>query len=464
MRALTGILIFLLVTSTLLAFYQWQDHQNISTESDHILIEEQVAIEERGDYLTIEHTINGLNGEEFEANIPQYIRDLSCVNDEGCEIEEGEALRVNNLNDLTITYEAPLKPLISSVEYNQDWLVNLQPIKILDVNKEITVSLSANKEGKWLSSIKPIISSERESIHYYEWLLQGKQNLPLYKVYKNLYLVAEIGDTGIYSFEPEELTGQANDDFIEYEQLVHDRLVIISDQLEPITLNQIVIVDKVDGLESELLKSHLQSITTSYSDDYNWMTSALANYFFAGEGGQIVEELNDHLTEEQKDNLFNLLVEHKKQVNETLPIYIDQLLSNILGYEVDFIKQNHQSNLFVPLFGVDSRTVYLNEEQVDLSVKLKNEEDNYVSLDDVIQIAELSGFKVDGRDEWFVQYENDRYRFYVNRNVYTINDQRYEVQLNTWFKYGNDVYVDISVIENLFDLSFTFSDEEIIVE
>ncbi|WP_017186632.1 hypothetical protein [Alkalibacillus haloalkaliphilus] len=462
MRALTGILIFSLVTSTLLGFYQWQNHQNMSAQSDEEMIEEQVTIDEQSNYLTIEHTFNELNEINYEAKIPQSITNISCVNNEGCEIEEDETLVVENLNELTITYEAPIEPLISGVKYNQDWLIKLQPVQIADVKKEKTVSFLANKEGKWVSSMKPVTSNERESIHYYEWRLYGEQNLPLYKFYENLKLVTEIKDTGIYSTESEELTDQEKNDFFKYEELVHNRLIVISDQLESITLSEMVIVDDVGRVNSELLKSHLKSITKNYSDDYNWVVNELAKYFFIGEGGQIVEELKQQLTEEQQDHLFNSLVEQKRPVDETLLNYIDQLLSDILGYEVDFIKQNYESNIFVPLSGIDSRIVYLDEQQVDLSVRLKSE-GLYVSVEHVIDLVELNGFNVNGRSEWFIQFENDRYRFYVNRDVYTVNDRRYSVQPDTWFQYGNDLYVDYSLIEDLFDFTFSFSDDEIMI-
>ncbi|GEN44788.1 hypothetical protein [Alkalibacillus haloalkaliphilus] len=459
MRALTGILIFLLVTSILLGFYQWQDHLNMSAQSDEEKIEEQITIEEQSDYLIIEHKINGLNEGNFEAELPQFITNLSCVNSEGCEIEEGETLVVENLNDLTVTYEAPIKSLISEVKYNQDWLINLQPVQIADLTKERTVSLSANKEGKWLSSSKPVISSKRESIHYYEWRLYDEQNLPLYKFYEDMQLVEEIAGTGIYSTEVEELPDQEND-FLKYEELFHNRLVVISERLESVTLSEIVIVNDVDRVNSEVLKSHLKSITKNYSDDYDWVVNELANYFLIGEGGQVVEEFSQQITEEQQDELLNILVQQTKQVDETLPNYIDQLLSDILGYEVDFIKQNHESNTLLPLSGIDLRTVYFDEQEVDLSVRLNNE-GIYVSVEDIIELAELNGFNVNGRSEWFIQYENDRYRFYVNRDVYTINDQRYSVQPDTWFQYGSDLYVDYSLIEGLFDFTFSFSDEEI---
>ncbi|MDV2582515.1 hypothetical protein [Alkalibacillus haloalkaliphilus] len=459
MRALTGILIFLLVTSTLLGFYQWQDHLNMSAQSDDDKIEEQITIEEQSDYLTIEHKISGLNEGNFEAELPQFITNLSCVNSEGCEIEEGETLVVENLNDLTVTYEAPIKPLISEVKYNQDWLINLQPVQIADFTKERTVTLSANKEGKWLSSSKPMISSKRESIHYYEWRLYDEQNLPLYKFYEDMQLIEELEGTGIYSTEVDELTDQEND-FFKYEELFHNRLVVISEQLESVTLSEMVIVNDIDRVNSELLKSHLKSITKNYSDDYDWVVNELANNFFVGDSGQVVEEFTQQLTEEQQDQLLNILLQQTKQVDETLPNYIDQLLSDILGYEVDFIKQNHGSNTLLPLSGIDLRTVYFDEQEVDFSVRLNNE-GIYVSVEDIIELAELNGFNVNGRSEWFIQYENDRYRFYVNRDVYTINDQRYSAQPDTWFQYGSDLYVDYSLIESLFDFTFSFSDEEI---
>ncbi|GAA0460445.1 hypothetical protein [Alkalibacillus silvisoli] len=457
MRALTSILVFLFATSTLFGLYHWWLYQNTTVDSNEASIEETVVITEGDQSLQVKHEMMDVKPGVYDIIIPDSFDQFTCESNRGsCEIE-GEQLTIHDTNDLNITYELLVDELIDGVVYLEEWIVELNKPDT-SLKRNIQLALSGQKNGKWLTSIEPIIATEREAIDYYEWHFNNEEVAALVKFKESFDYTSEFGQIRVLS--DYELNEQELEHSLELVSDLKRQILVKTDQLDELVTNHLVINDDLENAAHDLFQNYFKTLVSEEPE--SWVLETLTSYFLNSEAdNKLVQELENDLTEEQKELFYEKIT--TKGIDDIAFIqFLDETLSGLVGYDTSFFSDNKEGQ-FIPLHGNDSRSVLVGESEEDISHKLKHDE-IYFSLTDFMDAFELSGFKIEGRDEWFIDHQGDHYRFYLNRHVYSINDQRYSVNEESWFSYREDVYFKSHLLGNLFELEISIRDDRIVIE
>ncbi|WP_377946512.1 hypothetical protein [Alkalibacillus flavidus] len=438
--------------------YHWSSYQESSADENQSMVDETVTVEERGQDLVIEHRLDKIEVESAKLNVPDSVQELTCL-EEGCDYSDSR-LTVNASGVYTLSYVVPKQSIVSDVIYMSDWLVNINHDALTDQKRDIRISLSAEQEGAWYSLNTPILNSERENIHYYEWQHHNVGEPPLIKVShpfshtQRLDQLTVLSNRSVASSDIQILRDVINQS--------HNQVLIVDDSLNEVITDHLVVVRQLDQSIESLFSRFLKSISSDSSADAEVIDVLTAFYYDNDNEDKMVQVLNDVLTEDEQALWFQQLMDLETNQGNLTAI-ADDLLSQLLGYDVSFFTYNQKSSTYVPFYGDVTKQVMVQGEESDIDLK-QREETIYMAIDTFLDRFDLYGFSVDNRNEWFAEYDADQMRFYINRNVYTINDRRYQVPETAWFQAQGKTYIELSLLARIFDRTYNQNDERIEIE
>ncbi|MDQ0159204.1 hypothetical protein J2S77_001168 [Alkalibacillus salilacus] len=452
-----SIIVFLTVTSVLLGVYHWSSYQD-STSEKNLAIDETVRVTESNETLMIEHQMDSLPKMQIPLSVPSQADDLSCLEEE-CQIENGE-LNVESPGAYTLEYQISKTTIVPSVYYINDWLVKLDPEQRDQKSRNFRMTLSGKKQGQWHSIRPPVLDSERNNIHYYEWQFEDSVEPPLIKLKEPLNYQERLNRLNIISNEP--ISQKKLQTLQKTFNQSHDQLLIVNSNLEKVITDHLVIVSNLNNSTEKMFESYLQSVSTNVERDQQVIQTLTDLYYKQDVDHPRVNALTETLTNEEQSRLFQRLMDLEMHQGSLIQL-LDELLSDLLGYQTQFFELNHASESFISLFGEETRPLYINGEQVDYDLKRKDEQ-VYMKMNDFISVFDLYGFSIDQRHEWFVESDEKEYRFYSNRSVYMIDHTRFQVDQSAWFETDESFYVSISLLSEIFNRTFEENSEEIRLE
>ncbi|NIK10675.1 hypothetical protein FHR85_000040 [Alkalibacillus almallahensis] len=452
-----SIIVFLTVTSVLLGGYHWSSFQESTPEKD-LVIDETVRVTETDETLMIEHQLDSLSQMQIPISLPGQVNSISCL-EKQCQVENDELI-VNSQGAYTLEYQVAKTTIVPSVYYINDWLVKLDPEKRDQNSRNIRMTLSGKKQGQWHSIRPPVLDSERNNIHYYEWQFEDSVEPPLIKLKEPVSYQERLNRLNILSYEA--ISQKKLQTLQKTFNQSHDQLLIVNPNLEKVITDHLVIVSNLNNSTEKMFESYLQSVSTDVERDQK-VIQTLTNLFYQQDVDQpLVNALTETLTNEEQSKLFQRLMSLDMNQGSLIKL-LDQLLSGLLGYQTQFFELNDSSESFVSLFGDETRSLYINGEQVDYDLKRKNEQ-VYMKMNNFMTAFDLYGFSIDQRNEWFVESDEKEYRFYLDRSVYMIDDTRFQVDQSAWFETDESFYVSISLLSEIFNRTFEENSEEIRLE
>ncbi len=455
--------------SVLLAFYHWSALDETTSEANQTQ-DDRIRVMEHETSLSVTHSMYDIPTSTYEVNFPEEAEQRNCyLNDEPCKVTDGK-VEMEERGNLEFTYLYPKKEDNEALFYIDRLGVELQSEEgTLERNFRVSMASEKNFSNTWASFNPPILESERENINYFEWTFESFEPLVLLQIEELYAHYNHIDGLNIYSTIPidQQLFEDSKSPFLESQNHL---FVIDPDKSETVQENfSLLNTMEKRKIASHLLQSHIIS-EHQFEESNRWMLDILSDVIF------LTEQVNNEQVNAVKNHLLDGLEEHEKgQLIELLYTYdysnpnmvesMDEILSVLKGYQTSFFSINNNSKSSVPLYGLDQREVEIGEENKRSEWNQVIYRDNsYLPLAEVVDDFDMNLVALNAGNELFIEFEGKRYRFYPNRDMYLIDEERHGLQNNMLVNLNEQIFIESESFSNIFPFEITTSSEKVTIQ
>ncbi|PKR78515.1 hypothetical protein CEY16_01805 [Halalkalibacillus sediminis] len=463
MKYIIGVLSAMILVTIILGTYQWTEWSESESSIEDSTPLMKVDLREHNEYISVEQTFTqGLNG-EFEVEVPANASDFLCTKSDGedCAVSEN-SIQVVPDDSLTFSFQLPIEELGDELLFVKDWWVRLakdgEPVGF---ESHIQMTGLKQKESKWLMSRSPEYVNQLETINYYEWNFNKHEPLNLMKV-SNLYSSYEdVGPLQVHSTIPVKISPLKEVmDIVPFETPF---LLVISPSEKSISQPGMASIPSLEKrkVASAMLDNHL--LSTSSDMDRRTM-NVLSQYFYLNEPkneheAAMVRELKKVVSESEKSQWLEEM-SAMQWTDENISRKMDRMLSNIFNVETEFFTLNKDAEEPVPFYGKDNRSIRLDGKAQEVEWdSIIYRESSYIPI---AGLSELLDFRIVGLsegDELFINYNSDRYRFFLDQDVFIVNEESYGVEEDLLVQIGKEVYIKSERVADILSFDLTLRDQ-----
>ncbi|WP_176215211.1 stalk domain-containing protein [Cytobacillus gottheilii] len=464
-RAFLLIIIILSASISGMLFWQWEafSEQKDPDSSETSNITQSISIYTASNELSVHQKVSGLaEGVIYEAALPQQLFNFKCVDTNGnpCIAESEEPYFYSSEDgQLHFSYTIPVEDRGNSFLLDH-WTVGLVDTSISKTHIEVTESV--NRDGTWMAGLPLQGYKEKEYIDYFSFEGSGDVS-PLY--WQASPLTYYETDTGFNYYAEQPVLESSSFEAISELNDFHNLSIVITDQHQPYESGSLMIENKEiteKALEHKLLIHYYHNKFASLELAEDWLADVfvaqtLGNEAHTQKGKAILSDMNEKLSEFELDLFFSSI---HNEPHELTAEKLDSALTKIMELRTSFYTLNSQSDDFIPLFYYDDRTLIVQGEEKENNVIYEGAR----SLFPLKETLEYFGYHVQYLPEQetvLIQNKDKSYRFYLNKNIFILNEDNYGLLQNPLTMMYGSIYMEKQWLDSIFNLQIEENSSEI---
>lgn len=445
-----------------LLMYQWNVYSS-GENDDETKATQNFRIQHRKGMFYIEQTLSNLNNQNYKMIQPKNIEDIQCFNKDETSCHEGSANVEAKNGELKFTYS------IKAPNKSKSFLWELSYIKLKDV-KITSTQIQLNefdwRDGEWVSDADRQIRKKMNLLDYYMFDQTTDvpalywQSRPLEKIEVNQNLVIFASPELNKSFDFKRI----NVDKLNNQQ----KYVVITDEHSKTVSGRLHIMNKPsnkEAFEKELMLVDLES-SYSFAKNEKWLKDLIVAIMHdsppkGAKAKKMFVEWNNTLTEEQImlwEELFQSIPDGKLN-----SVMLDDVLSEATGHEVIFFSSNaNEQHTFSPIFFYDSRDVFVKDALLT-DIHISHIKDK--SIIELLPLLKALNYSTYVKDRTIIAEKGAiQYQFYPDKRYFDLNGDRYGTKNPVIMTKGDQTFIELYLIETLFNVEIVEEEEEIRIE
>ena len=202
-----------------------------------------------------------------------------------------------------------------------------------------------------------------------------------------------------------------------------------------------------------ILLSHLQNYSVVNEQNAH-LLNVLAAYFYGigKHDHDALETILEHsLNNQMKENWHTKLLQWKND-EVLLEEMLDQTLTESLGIKSQLLSNDiNENQSLTPLYKYDNRKIYLNGELVKSNWKgIIFRGDHYLPIAGLANLVGLNLIGLNDGNEILIDYQSNRYRFFLNDSIFIVNEDHYHTREYALFKTDGEVYILSDLVSEIF--------------
>ena len=463
----TTLVIFITLMTSIsgMVLWQWKAYskQNVSIEDSGEKVVQEITIKTDNNVLLITQKMSGLTpNKEYTTINPDRLLDWSCVKADGEDCESADknpSTFIPDNQEMQFTYKIAL-PKDNTSFLIHDWKTLLPEVGIIKTSIEI--SDKSKRVGSWVVGLPLKGFREMDLIDYY--LFSGPADAPALYWQAHSLNHLKVDNLDYYFEQPHEENALQFDKELKSLQDFPYVAVVLSDQFSGKSGDGIIFspANSTDAeIKRQLMNYYFEN---KYHFEEKWLvdlftSSTMKQPAITSRGKAVLIELSKKLSEEELETFFNLVA----QTNEPMSLQkLDHTIKEIKGYSTRFFSLNKdESKPFIPLYFYDERKVIISDKE-------KNEIEVMVEkgkmLYPFIETIKALGFELEilsDQETILLMKENNRYRFYLNSNIFIYNEEDYGLLESPLTNINGKIYMSKQWFEALFKVKFEEEEERI---
>lgn len=445
-------------------FWQWDAYskQTDSAPKGKMLenVEQQVIVESRKNSIQITQTLFGLtSGKEYRVSIPEHIKNWTCINEDGSECDSQDENPFSFISEngyLTLKFLLPMDKS-SNAKLYKNWIASFPDVVISNSLIEI---VDYKREGSWVSGLPLKGYRELDIINYY--VFEGElAKASLYWQSDKLNLIKDLDYIAYYS---EKATNDLNNLF----NTVNDHIdpstlgpfsVVFTDQFKETSGQGMIIAKptiKKSTLERKIVYASLENRFETLPKEEKWIIDAFASLTIGKsskfpKGNELIAALQKNLTDEELLSFTKLIWKEPTLIHSKK---LDKYLGEIKGMGTHFFTLNKsEKTKFISLYFYDLRNVMVQEKiQKNMNVVYRENQKLFPFLETMGKL----GFDVQvlsDEETLLLNKGNNRYRFYLNQNIFIYNEEDYGLLENPLLNLNGIIFMEEKWLQKLFNVS-----------
>ncbi|MEK3887084.1 stalk domain-containing protein [Bacillus sp. FSL K6-3431] len=462
------ILIFMLIflTSSLI-FLQWNGYTSASDGPETKDKKQLIKVIHQKEGLIVEQIISNLEEETVPVSFPAEATDMSCTNgsEKECKwIGPEKKQIVLEGNELTFRYTLPALNSEKSVLLT-NWSVQLQdqPIALTRVQ----LSDRKSHSGSWIADARLLGLKEMSLLDYYVFENSGDAPV-LYWQKEKLLKKAEFDNVTIYSNQDFILDKDIISAFRSVKGLKSEQQIqiILTNLHEEMKIDSLMIIQsqkKLSLIQEEIVKKQL-ALLFQFPEQEKWIVDIIASGLLQKPIGEkkaqtMYSELKTELGKESFAAWLDKIFDGKEvDINAEK---LDGFIEAPLGMEAKFFSINAQiEDSMIPLYFVDARDIHINEQKSLKAHIIIQDGKRYISLVPLLTELEYQ-VKYDNKEEVHTEKGPVKYRFYVNKRIFRLDEQKYGMKESPVVELNHDIYIEFGLINTFFNVTITEEDTQI---
>ncbi|MFC5463876.1 hypothetical protein [Lederbergia graminis] len=460
MKKFLFLIIPIILMTGIMLYFQWNGFSSDAEEAV-VPVKQTVRMLHDKNMIKIEQTIDGLKKQKYTIDLPKQADNIVCEagSNQKCEIDDG--ILKNNKSVVTISYELPAPKDQKSILYDS-FVVEIKGIEVKSTRLEISDSLK--REGSWVSPGRLVGSKRMDYIDYYVYELNEVS--PILYWQKEVLDYIEVNDNLIVY--------KNNNVEIDITQLDFEEInstkdyIIFSNahtEFQTDSLHLFHVQTPINTIQEKIVLANMD-MKFNLDNNLHWLREiVLAIILERPVGTDKAKGMYKELSEKISENELNHFVDKIKNDNRiiTSPKEMDELLSTVLNAQVLFFEINQHQNTLIPLMYKDSRELMIDSDtNKDIQV-IFDDEKIYIEFIPFLQAIE---YEVSLKENREIAAEKGviQYHFYPEEKRFMLNNQRYQMTHNPIRLFNKDPYIELNVIDKLFNVTVVQTEKEIVIK
>ncbi|MBS4207740.1 hypothetical protein [Bacillus sp. FJAT-50079] len=465
-KILSMIVILVSLIGSLL-FFQWKGYSTALDDQEPIHLKQTIKINHQPKMFKIEHSISRLPADEIlTIELPAKAENVTWSTEKQSSSQFEEKTIVGDGSDIRLVYSIPAPETPKSFLFN-DWGAQIQshPVTLtaLQINEAVW------RTGNWVAPAKLIGHKQMNYLDYYIFEINGEipalywQQEPLEITYEDdqfvLYGRNDL-QLALTSSPPKAMMNQVGD--------LEPLHIIYTDIHKETDMGQLKIINSEGALRAIQAEKWNQTILQlfAFPEAEKWLVhvivSQLLNHPIGPEKAQqMYVEMNEKLTEKEREQWLERLLSHGKQEMDSGSL--DHYLPAEKGLDIQFFSAN--SNIdkpLVPLFYFDKRKIIINGEKSSDAHIIYQEGKTYITMKPLLSAL---GYEIEqvAENEVIAKKGSIHYQFYPNKRLFQLNQHQYGVENQPVISIFNQNYIDYALIMTFFHLNISEGETEILI-
>lgn len=466
----TASLLFVVLTTAIggMLSLQWKAYskQGSQLEIKSETVEQELTVQSSEKDLHISQRLVGLTkGKEYKVTIPNELFQWTCIKENGDSCESNDEDPQTFLPDestIIFQYTLPIQNE-NTPFFLSEWTTNVLEVVVKKTDIEIIDTF--RRQGTWIAGAPLKGLKEMDLIDYYLFSGIGAapslywQPTTLHKIQMNNITYYSEQSVEKNRFQFEEIANLKGFPYLS---------VVLTDQFAQKSGNGLLIASPTikDGdLKWKLIYDSYESKFKDNSKEDKWLLDVFTSYTANQESGSeksktILEELNKMLSDEEMTHLFNRV---NNKTSKITTEELDGFIFDLKGRHTRFFTLNsNESAQYIPFYYYDLRRLIINEKEQKDDIEAIYKENKI--LFPFIETIKGLGFEVTmlpDQEAILVIKDKNRYRFYLNRNIFIYNEEDYGLLENPLTRLNGKYYISNEWLRQLFKVSIEEGEEDI---
>ncbi|WP_077211413.1 stalk domain-containing protein [Bacillus dakarensis] len=462
----TLIILIFLIWGMLL--WQWNTYVNQSASTNGELNEkasQHISIETNHNQLQITQKVNGIiPGKTYTVLVPETISEWVCLNEDGtdCMSEEEDPFSIfTEESTLSLIYRIQLNNK-SSAFLLHDWIVQLHNVHMKETTIEL-VDLS-KREGSWAAGLPLKAYKELNYIDYYVFSGEERnasiywQPDPLFgKKYQDIQVY--------YSGEDRSLPSRSFE-LLNILPASPVSAIVLSD-LHPEAAGQGLLVLSpglsTEDMERKVVYQYFFNRFDPLSEEEIWLVDLLASAAMGKDantikGNELIQELKGRLSSDEWTQFVQGVLDA-----ETLSVQkLDEILGSLKGKQTSYFSLNrNQNSKLIPLYYLDLREILIKDTVLKDQHAILVRDELYFPFIESMNNLGFNIHTLGSQDTILINKDHNRYRFYVDQNIFIYNEEDYGLLENPLIMIDGRVYMKDKWLDSLFQVEITEGETQI---
>ncbi|MDQ0215218.1 hypothetical protein J2S13_001618 [Oikeobacillus pervagus] len=452
-------IIFLLLLSAGILFFQWNGYENKIKGSEMPVLQQTISIEQENHQLIINQTFQGFKEmKKVMAKSPAEAFQIQCFSKEGkCNVEGQTLELIPKGESITIQYKmnhVRSKPSLLLT----DWFIRVDQAKV----KATTIKLTekAERSGEWFSSLPRVGEETLNLVDYYVFAGKGESPI-LYWQSEDANQVLDEPGLIVYGNDLDKIKMDHSYFSKDSYQFAQPIIIVITPLHSEYKSEYFMLLNDSSGLShipEKMMKDYVDK-RFQFPEKEKWYSDFLVSILLNQPvGTNKAKEMYAHFVSSiPKEKIHDWKRKVRAQEGHEIDgNQLDDLLNEVMGWNTNFFEEN--ANPTTPLKKItffDPRPVFVNGKRQD-NIQLMLEKNRLVFPFEITLKA--MGFDITAIDEnnqYVIKKDRNLYRFYLNKNHFMLNEEDYGLLKNPLEQINGKIYMEKIWLEEIFDATIT---------
>jgi hypothetical protein len=460
-------ILLLLGVSGGIVYTQWNDYQHESRTKANDSLVHQIIARYNGESLKVQHRLSGIISENYEVVIPNIARNFSCKSekDKKCvfySVNEKRFVKTKGIHYLEMRYSLPLAQKKDVI-----WLENWLTTFISGQRQQFHVEMMdfTKNDGIWIAGAKLEGQTKRDSFTYYAWSQKDIVSFPVY--FQSIKVKRTVSENiEIYANKEMDIGQWTKTKAGTIADVPSLTIVVSPLNVKYVSSTLIVMPEKESfaSVQADYVRAYYRSHYSFHSPVQEWvwdfLTAMTLNLeAMTPKAKQVLNELNNELTSEEKEEFLNAVLKQKGK--ELTLQFLDRALGDVRRGSTTFFVDNSQRESLFPLLFKENTSLFVNQKQLKgVSVITRHGE----QLLPFVEIMTKLGYQIRQSGEAvFIDKGYNSWRFFVNSNIYVQGNDRFDASSMIIHKINNKLYISEKMIQEWFYIEVRERDHAIYI-